>query len=176
MSQLSCTFAKDQRRFMLSDFGVILLFLIGGAIFALVGITAARLLRPNRPNPEKLASYECGEEALGDARTQFNPRFYVIALIFVIFDVELAFLFPVATVFGLRSLIEETDGLWGWFALTEIVIFVTILALGLAYAWRKGHLDWIKPKPVIPVSNSKVPLDLYEQINKRYEKKAEVIS
>ena len=160
----------------LSDFGTILIFLIGGAVFILIGLFTARLIRPAHPNPEKLASYECGEEAMGSSWVQFNPRFYVIALIFIIFDVELAFLFPWAVVFGQRSLIEETNGWWGWFALTEMLIFIGILALGLAYAWVKGHLDWIKQKPIIPRSISKVPLSVYTQVNERQyaAKKVEV--
>jgi NADH-quinone oxidoreductase subunit A len=151
----------------LSDFGTILIFLIGGAVFILIGLFTARLIRPAHPNPEKLASYECGEEAMGSSWVQFNPRFYVIALIFIVFDVELAFLFPWAVVFGQRTLIEETNGLWGWFALTEMIIFIGILALGLAYAWVKGHLDWIKQTPIIPRSISKVPLSVYNQVNAR---------
>ncbi len=150
-----------------SDFGTLLLFLIGGAIFIVLGLFTASLIRPHRPNAEKLSTYECGEEAVGSSWVQFNPRFYVIALIFIIFDVELAFMFPWAVVFGRRDLIEATNGLWGWFALAEMFIFIGILALGLAYAWVKGHLDWIKPKPVIPTSHSPVPADLYQQVNER---------
>ena len=151
----------------LSDFGTILIFLIGGAVFIIIGLFTAQLIRPAKPNPEKLASYECGEEAMGSSWVQFNPRFYVIALIFIIFDVELAFLFPWAVVFGQKALIAETNGLWGWFSLTEMFIFIGILALGLAYAWAKGHLDWIKQKPVIPTSISKVPLSVYAKINQQ---------
>ncbi|MDX5348986.1 MAG: NADH-quinone oxidoreductase subunit A [Hymenobacteraceae bacterium] len=149
----------------ISDFGMILLYLIGAALFIVVGLTVSKLLRPNRPNPEKLATYECGEESIGSSWVQFNPRFYVIALIFIIFDVELAFLFPWATVFGKKELVAGTNGAWGWFALTEMVIFIAVLALGLAYAWVKGHLDWIKPQPVLPKSRSKVPMELYERFN-----------
>lgn len=151
----------------LSDFGTLLLFLIGGAIFILIGLFTSKLIRPHRPNAEKLATYECGEEAVGDSWVQFNPRFYVIALIFIIFDVELAFMFPWAVVFGRRDLIEATNGVWGWFALIEMFLFIGILALGLAYAWVKGHLDWIKPKPVIPTSHARIPMELYQQINDR---------
>ncbi len=85
-------------------------------MFILIGLFVAKLLRPHRPNAEKLATYECGEEAVGSSWVQFNPRFYVIALIFIIFDVELAFMFPWAVVFGRRELVEGTNGLWGWFA------------------------------------------------------------
>lgn len=151
----------------ISDFGTILLFLIGSAIFVMVGLLTSRLIRPNRPNPEKLTTYESGEEPIGNAWVQFNPRFYVVALIFIIFDVELAFLFPWATVFGRRDLIEATDGAWGWFSLIEMFLFIGVLVLGLAYAWAKGHLDWIKPQPVIPQSRSKIPLDIYQRVNER---------
>ncbi|WP_242922119.1 NADH-quinone oxidoreductase subunit A [Pontibacter liquoris] len=157
-----------------SDFGTILLFLVGGTIFVLLGLFTARLIRPSRPNEEKLTTYESGEEPIGNAWVQFNPRFYVVALIFIIFDVELAFLFPWATVFGRRDLIEATDGAWGWFALIEMVVFIGILVLGLAYAWAKGHLDWIKPKPVLPQSRSRIPMEVYEQLNARQEAKQEV--
>jgi len=70
-------------------------------------------------------------------------------------------------VFGRRDLVEATNGLWGWFALAEMVVFIGILALGLAYAWVKGHLDWIKPKPIIPTSHSPVPTELYQRVNDR---------
>ncbi|WP_162054107.1 NADH-quinone oxidoreductase subunit A [Pontibacter pamirensis] len=156
-----------------SDFGTILLFLIGGAIFVMIGLLTSKLIRPNRPNTEKLSTYESGEEPIGNAWIQFNPRFYVVALIFIIFDVELAFLFPWATVFGRRELIEATDGVWGWFALVEMFIFIGILVLGLAYAWAKGHLDWIKPEPVVPKSRSKIPAEMYQRVNERqYPKRA----
>ena len=152
----------------LSDFGIILLFLVGGAIFILIGLVVSKLLRPNKPNPEKLSSYECGEEALGSSWVSFNPRFYVIALIFIIFDVELVFFFPWAVVFGQEELIQATNGFWGWFSLAEMGIFLGILILGLAYVWVNGHLDWIKPKPVIPQSRSKIPSEMYANVNKKY--------
>jgi len=151
-----------------SDFGTILLFLVGGAIFVVIGLLTAKLIRPNRPNTEKLTTYESGEEPIGNSWVQFNPRFYVVALIFIIFDVELAFLFPWATVFGRKDLIEATNGVWGWFSLIEMFIFIGILVLGLAYAWAKGHLDWIKPAPIIPKSRSKIPAELYRRVNERY--------
>lgn len=155
----------------ISDFGTILLFLIGGAIFVMIGLLTSKLLRPQRPNPEKLATYESGEEPIGNAWIQFNPRFYVVALIFIIFDVELAFLFPWATVFGRRELVEATNGAWGWFSLIEMFIFIGVLVLGLAYAWAKGHLDWIRPEPILPKSRSKIPAEMYEQFNARQHRK-----
>jgi NADH-quinone oxidoreductase subunit A len=152
----------------ITEFGFILLFIIGAIVFVLVALTVARLIRPNRPNPEKLSSYECGEEAVGSAWGQFNVRFYIVALIFILFDVELVFLFPWATVFANRELIQATNGLWGWFALAEMFLFVGILVLGLAYAWVKGYLDWVKPQVKVSSFQSQVPRQLYEQVNQKY--------
>ncbi len=119
---------------MLTDFGYILLFIISAIVFVAVILFLAKLIRPNRPNEEKLTTYESGEEPDGNANVRFNIRFYVIALIFILFDVELIFLFPWATVFGNKRLIAETDGLWGWFSLVEMFVFVGVLLIGLAYA------------------------------------------
>jgi NADH-quinone oxidoreductase subunit A len=153
---------------MISQFGVMLLFIL--AAFAFIGgiLLFGKLLRPDHPNEEKLTTYESGEEPVGNANIQFNPRFYIVALVFVLFDVELVFLFPWATVFAQPALITKTDGLWGWFTLAEAVVFVVILGLGLAYAWAKGYLDWEKPRPTMPNVPSNVPTRLYEQINERY--------
>ena len=146
------------------EYGIALLFLIGGILFVLGGLLAAKFLSPNRPNPEKLSTYECGEDPVGNARIQLNSRFYVAALIFLIFDVEIIFLFPWATVFADKSLIAAAPA-WGIFALAEVIVFVSILLLGLAYVWAKGDLDWIKPDQQIPTVSSKVPTELYEEFN-----------
>ena len=151
----------------LTDFGEILLYLIGAIIFIIGGLITAWLVRPNRPNIEKNTTYECGEQPTGTAWGQFNTRFYIIALIFVLFDVEIIFLFPWATVFGQKALIEGTNGIWGWFSLIEMLIFIGILALGLAYAWAKGYLDWIKPLPEKTKYISRIPRKLYKEVNKR---------
>ena len=155
---------------MLSHFGIILLFILGAFAFVSSVLFVAKLLRPSRPNVEKNSTYESGEEPVGNANVQFNIRYYVVALVFVLFDVELVFLFPWATVFGQERLIQETNGLWGWFALTEAALFVVVLALGLAYVWAKGYLDWVKPQPKIPTIETKVPPQLYQQVNERYER------
>ncbi|MCF0070675.1 NADH-quinone oxidoreductase subunit A [Dyadobacter sp. CY261] len=155
---------------MLSDFGYILLFIIAALILLGLMLTIAKFLRPHKPNEEKLATYESGEEPLGNANIQFNVRFYVVALIFVLFEVELLFLFPWSVVFGSKELIEQTNGQWGWFAMAEMTVFIGILILGLAYAWAKGYLDWVLPKPQIPEVKSPVPADLYAKVNERYKK------
>jgi len=149
----------------ISEFGKILIFLITGILAVTFAFFITRLLSPNNPNPEKLTSYECGEEPVGSAWIPFNTRFYVIALIFLLFDVEMVFILPWATVFGSHD-ISNIDRRWGWLSLTEMFIFLGILILGLAYVWVKGDLNWIKPNPVKPVVDTRVPASLYEQLNK----------
>lgn len=123
-----------------------------------------RLLAPKKPTPEKLTSYECGEEPVGSAWLPFNSRFYVIALVFLLFEVELIFVFPWATVFGQRA-INEIDNRWSKLTLIEMFIFLGILISGLAYVWVKGDLNWIKPRPVPPVSDASIPMSAYERLN-----------
>jgi NADH-quinone oxidoreductase subunit A len=153
----------------LSGWAQVLLFLVGGLLFVGLALFVSRLLRPNKPNPEKNATYESGESPIGSPWIQFNIRFYILALIFILFEVEIVFLFPWATVFADKNLMEQTDGRWGWIAFGEMVLFVGVLALGLAYAWAKGHLDWVKPEPKISDYRSPVPKKLYDQINERYK-------
>lgn len=150
-----------------SEFGFILLFLLGGVVFVALGLFTASLLRPHRPNYEKLTPYECGEDAIGNPWGQFNVQYYIIALIFILFEVEIVFLFPWATVFGQSSLIEATSGQWGWMALAEVFIFVGILVLGLAYVWAKGFLDWVRPHPIKSDFVAKVPPHMYQKINEK---------
>jgi len=125
---------------MLTDFGRVFLFFIIAAIFVAAGLIVARLLRPHRWYHGKLTTYECGEEPVGTPWVQYNIRFYVVALIFLIFDVEIVFLFPWAVVY--QNL--------GMFAFVEMVIFLVILLVGYAYVWRKGDLEWDRPEPEIP--------------------------
>ena len=124
---------------MLFDFANVLVFTVLGLGFVGVNLLIGKLLRPSNPQERKLSTYECGEPASGSAWVNFNIRFYLVALIFIIFEVEIAFIFPVATVF--RQRMESGQGL---FALVEIFVFVGILFLGLIYAWAKGDLEWVK--------------------------------
>jgi NADH-quinone oxidoreductase subunit A len=153
----------------LSSFGEVLLFIIGGFLFLIFTLFVSRLIRPNRPNPEKLATYESGEEPITSAWTQFNIRFYIIALIFLLFEVEIVLLFPWSTVFVNKKLMAETNGSWGWLGVTEAVIFILVLSIGLAYAWVNGFLDWIKPDPKPTDLKSPVPKHLYQKINEKYQ-------
>ena len=119
---------------MYRDFGTIFIFILMGIVLVYLPLLIQKLVAPNNPNPDKLATYECGEESEGSAWVQFNIRFYVIALIFLIFDVEVVFLFPWAMVF--KDM--------GMLAFVEMGIFLLILIVGLAYVWKKGDLDWVK--------------------------------
>lgn len=124
-----------------------------------------RLLAPGHPNKEKQTSYECGEEPTGNAWLPFNSRFYVIALVFLLFEVEMVFVFPWATVFGSHE-INSFEPRWGLLSLIEMFIFLGVLILGLVYVWVKGDLDWIKPKPIVPVTDVLIPTSLYDKLNK----------
>ncbi|NQW28604.1 MAG: NADH-quinone oxidoreductase subunit A [Flammeovirgaceae bacterium] len=152
----------------ISGFGTVLLFILGGLFFIIVALFMGKLLRPNHPNEEKMTTYESGEEPVNNAWGAFNVRFYVIALIFILFEVELVFLFPWAIVFADADLITTTEGLWGWFALIETIIFVLILVLGLAYVWANGMLEWERPVIEKNTFVSQVPQKFYTRLNDKY--------
>ena len=147
-----------------TEFGKVLIFLITGLTAVGFAFFINKLIAPHKPNPEKNSPYECGEEPIGNSWIQFNSRFYVIALIFLLFDVEMVFVFPWATIFADKDLIAQ-DARWGWLAFTEMLIFIGILLLGLVYVWRKKDLEWIKPSLFIPKTDSKIPLAAYQKIN-----------
>lgn len=153
---------------MLSEFGYILLFILGGLAFFSITMFAAFLIRPQRPNEEKQTTYECGEDPVGNAWGKFNVRFYVIALIFILFDVEIAFMFPWAIIFADNEMVKEAGNTWVWFVFGEMMLFIFILLIGLVYAWKRGFLSWDKPVAKVTDFKSKVPTDLYEKLNKEY--------
>ena len=107
--------------------------IVGGAFFV------SSLIAPYKPNKRKSTPYECGEQPIGTAWSAFNVRFYVVGLIFIIFDVESALMFPIVSVF--KNLAMQGKGL---VVLVEVLIFLFILVAGIAYCWRKGDLDWVK--------------------------------
>jgi NADH-quinone oxidoreductase subunit A len=100
--------------------------------FATVMIVAAYLLAPQRPDSEKISAYECGFEAFDDARSRFDVRFYLVAILFIIFDLEVAFLFPWAVALGKIGML----GFW------SMMLFLGLLTIGFVYEWKKGALDW----------------------------------
>ena len=108
------------------------IFLLVAISFPLLPLILAWFITPKKPNPIKLASYECGVESKGDSWVQFKVQYYIYALIFVIFDVETVFIYPWAV--GFKQL--------GLFGFVEMAIFVGVLALGLVYVWKKGALEW----------------------------------
>lgn len=134
---------------MLSEFGTILIFFILGAIFVAGGLVTNWLLRPNRPTREKGMVYECGEDPEGSAHPRFNIRFYVIALAFLLFDLEFVLLFPWATV--LREV--------GEVALLLGLVVIGVLLVGDIYLWKKGDLDWVLPRPAPPELRTLVTRD-----------------
>jgi NADH-quinone oxidoreductase subunit A len=118
----------------LAAHGAVLVFVAVAVGFLVVNLLVWKLIRPSRFSEEKLTTYECGENPTGSAWIQFNIRFYVFALIFIVFDVEAVFLLPWAVVF--RQL--------GMLAFLEGLVFIAILAVALAYVWRKGDLEWVR--------------------------------
>jgi NADH-quinone oxidoreductase subunit A len=126
------------------DFGVVLVFAFAAVGFAFTNILVGAFLRPRFPNPEKEMIYECGERPFGGAWMNFNPRFYIIALVFVIFEVEIALTIPVALVFRQWVHAAGLDGRSGMVALVEILAFIAILASGLVWIWARRDLEWVK--------------------------------
>ena len=128
----------------LASHSAILVFIAVAIGFLVVNLLAWKVLRPSRFSEEKLTTYECGENPQGSAWVQFNIRFYVFALIFIVFDVEAVFLLPWAVVFG--ELSRPAPGVVSWLPFIEGLVFITILVVGLAYVWRKGDLEWVRPE------------------------------
>ena len=154
---------------MYNDFGFIGLFILGAFLMLTVILGIAKLLRPAKPTIEKLSTYESGENAEGGAVVNFPVRFYLVGIVFLLFEVELVLLFPWSTVFGNAKLIEETNGSWALYAITEMFVFIGVLVLGLVYAWREGHLDWTKSNQKATDNLSKVPMEVYERVNEKYK-------
>lgn len=158
------TFEFMEEVSQLTEFGKVFLILLVGSAVVSGTLLLSKLLSPSKPNALKLSSYECGEEPSGNAWVQINSRFYVIALVFLLFEVEMIFIFPWSTIFAQKELIGA-DSAWGWLALIEMFVFVGILLLGLVYVWRRKDLNWIKPKPTPSDVKTAIPLSAYDKIN-----------
>ncbi len=117
----------------LLDWQFVGLFVLLSPIFPLAPVVLQHYLGPRKPNAIKNSTYECGIETVGDTWVQFKMQYYIFALIFVIFDIEAVFLFPVAAAYGQLTL----------FSVISVAVFVLLLAIGLGYAWAKGALEWI---------------------------------
>jgi len=116
----------------LNNYLPVLLFLFVGSLVGIGPMVIGKLLGPSRPDPEKLSAYECGFEAFGDARMQVDIRYYLVAILFILFDLEIAFLFPWAVSLG-------TIGFIGFMSM---MVFLGVLVIGFIYEWGKGALDW----------------------------------
>lgn len=116
----------------------VILFILIGIMVGVVPQVIGYILGPNRPDPAKNSPYECGFEAFGDARMKFDVRYYLIAILFILFDLEIAFLFPWASIFK-DIVATESIKVFGF---VEMLIFVVILVVGYVYAWAKGALEW----------------------------------
>jgi NADH-quinone oxidoreductase subunit A len=142
---------------MLTEFGKIFIFFLTAIFFVVAVVFVAKFIRPAKPTKEKLFIYECGEDTIGSPWVKFNIRFYVVALIFLIFDVEVVLLIPWALVY-------KEFGLGGFLV---GAVFLFLLGLGMVYEWRKGDLEWAKPKivpPVISKGNLKAEKRIIEEI------------
>ena len=117
---------------MLEQYLPILLFILVGLAFGGVLLTAGAVLSPHRPDPAKNSPYECGFEAFEDARMKFDVRYYLVAILFILFDLEIAFLFPWAVV------LPEI----GFFGFAAMMVFLAVLVVGFVYEWKKGALEW----------------------------------
>jgi len=137
------------------NFATVLIFVLVGFVFAGIALGVAKLLRPSNPSPAKMSTYECGEVPTGSSWVRFNVRFYLVALFFLVFDVEIVFLFPWAVVFKQLFPIPELGALVFW----EMVVFLGILTMGLAYIWVKGDLDWVKTLVERNTNGARAPLE-----------------
>ena len=123
---------------MLENYFPVLVFILIGLVFGIAPVITGMVVAPHRPDSEKLSPYECGMEAFEDARVKFDVRYYLIAILFILFDLEVAFLVPWATIF---KEIVGTESV-KWFGFVEMLVFLVILVVGYMYAWIKGALDW----------------------------------
>ncbi len=117
---------------MLENYLPVLLFIVLGVVFGLGPLVMGFMLGPNKPDSEKLSIYECGFEPFEDSRMKFDVRYYLVAILFILFDLEITFLFPWAAV------LQEI----GWFGLWAMVMFLALLVIGFVYEWKKGALEW----------------------------------
>jgi len=125
---------------MLENYFPVLIFMIVALVFGCVPILFGWLIGPHRPDSEKLSPFECGFEAFEDARIKFDVRYYLVAITFIIFDLEVAFMFPWAAIY--KEFVDVEVEAVKWFGFIEMFIFMGILIVGFIYAWLKGALDW----------------------------------
>jgi len=126
----------------------ITVFLAFGGVFVFLNLMVGAVARPRIPNPEKAAAYECGEPTIGSSWVQFDLRFYIVALVYLIFDVEVALFYPWAVAYGRAAALAAEQGMTTiqlrQIALVDMLFFFCVLLVGFAYLWRFGYLDWVR--------------------------------
>lgn len=144
----------------------ITIFISLGVAFVFANLMLGSFIRPKAPSPEKSATYECGEPAMGSSWVQFDLRFYIIALLYLVFDVEVALFYPWAVVYGNAAALAKGAGItlfqYRQAALIDMLLFFGLLLLGFGYLWRFGYLDWVR-RPALPETSAapeSVPADL----------------
>jgi NADH-quinone oxidoreductase subunit A len=152
---------------MKAEFSHILVFILAGLALVFTVISIAQMLRKDRPNPEKNSTYESGEESEGESQVAFNVKYFVIAIVFLIFEVEILMLFPWAIVLRDKNMIKTLGSQWTYFALIEMGVFMFLLVLGLAYVWKKGHIAWLNPNKKVDSKVYPISKEAYAQFNER---------
>jgi NADH-quinone oxidoreductase subunit A len=146
----------------------ITIFVVFGAAFVLVNLAVGALARPKIPNPEKAAVYECGEPSIGSSWVQFDLRFYIVALVYLIFDVEVALFYPWAVAYGSAADLGRQIGMSvsdiRAVAIVDMLFFFGVLLVGFAYLWRFGYLDWVRS-----AANTSLKIDYRPGIDLRQE-------
>ena len=146
----------------------ITLFMVVGAVFVYLNLLVGKFVRPDLPNPEKLTIYECGEPTLGTSWVQFDLRFYIVALVFLVFDVEVALFYPWAVAYGSATEIAGNLGMTTFeirsIALIDMLFFFGVLLVGFAYLWKYGYLDWVRAAATTSIkAEHKHGIDLREE-------------
>lgn len=150
------------------QFAAIIAFAVVGVGLGALLVGVSKLVAPHFPEPDKSAIYECGEKPIGRAWFNFNPRFYLVALVFVIFEVDIALTFPVVAVF--RRWVKTSPWL-AWTALSELLLFTAVLVAALAWVWARGDLDWVKELSARPAPRAQAG----ERIEPTPEARAEAV-
>ena len=136
-------------------------FVAFGAIFVLANLIAGAFARPNVPNPEKATVYECGEPVIGSSWVQFDLRFYIVALVYLIFDVEVALFYPWAVAYGSAPALAESIGMTTRalrsVAIVDMLFFFGVLLVGFAYLWKRGDIDWVRSTAAETVAEAPPP-------------------
>ncbi len=157
--------------YQLHDYLIVLGFIVSAVVFLTGGFLFSRLLQQPAPNTEKLSYYECGELSVPTQGTYWHLYYYVIALVFLLFEVEIIFLLPWSQVLTEESFRQVTAGAWKWFAFWDMSFFIGVMALGLVFLIKRKYLVWSIEKSMLPAKalSFTVPEEIYERVNEKYK-------